>query len=209
MNAADDALKIADDVLKNIDVAAITKEVTKTLKEVDISEVTAEVDKTMKEIDWNEINKEIENAMIEVRKELNDPKLKDEVKISLRKAQHEIERASADAKKDMAKARRELAMANREIAIAQKKAANTEKVIAVAGNTKAFTNSYDKMLNEMEREGLIRKNKGFEIKKYQDKLYIDGKEQPGEVYKKYRKYLDGDVITLRGDDDNISINVRK
>ena len=64
------------------------------------------------------------------------------------------------------------------------------------------------MLKEMEKDGLINRKDGFSIKKTADMLYINGKSQGNHVYNRYRKYLKGDNIVIKGDDEDLTIKIR-
>jgi hypothetical protein len=69
------------------------------------------------------------------------------------------------------------------------------------------TTSYDRMLDMMGKDGLINRPEGFKIKKKDGTLIINGHTQPVSVYEKYKRYLDSKNITIKGDDNNLSISI--
>lgn len=62
------------------------------------------------------------------------------------------------------------------------------------------------MLDGMEKDNLLDRNKDFEIEKKGDDLYINGKKQPDEVNKKYEQYLKNKNVTIKKSRDNFHIN---
>jgi len=68
-------------------------------------------------------------------------------------------------------------------------------------------NSYEAMLNEMERDGLIDRSGTYAIKKANSELYINGELQPDNVYNKYSRYLNGKTMTIKGRKGNLKINI--
>jgi len=197
--SAGSAMKLADDVLRAIDVPGITREVTRTLSEVRVSDIAARVDMALSEVNWNDVNREIEQAINDVRNELNDPGVKEEVKANLRSAQEDLADASASVKTDVAKARREL----REARYNLSRASEAEEKFDVS-----VDNNIDKMLDRMEYEGLIDRREGFGISKQDGRLYINGEEQGNNVYDSYGKYLGTRNITIEGINDDVTIKMK-
>jgi beta-lactamase regulating signal transducer with metallopeptidase domain len=62
------------------------------------------------------------------------------------------------------------------------------------------------MLDGMEKDNLLDRNKDFEVEKKGDELYINGKKQPDEVIKKYEQYLKSKNVTIKKSKDNYHIN---
>lgn len=196
--SAGSAMALADGILKAIDVPGITREVTTTLSEVKVSDIAARIDMALSEVNWSNVNREVERAMDDVRSELNDPAVKEEVKASLRAAQQDLADASASVKTDVATARRRLQEARLDLTKASEAAASE---ISVDSNV-------DRMLDKMEYEGLIDRRDGFEICKQGNRLYINGEEQGSRVYGSYERYLGNGDITIEGIDDDVTIRMK-
>ena len=78
---------------------------------------------------------------------------------------------------------------------------------AVSGQMQPRDDSFDRMLDQMNNEGLINRADGFKIEKNDDRLYINGEEQSKEVYNKYKSYLKGEKIKIKGGNNNLNISV--
>ena len=178
--------------------------------------VTAEVNKAIASVDWKQVNADIERGMDEVKRELNDPKVREEVKASLRQAQRELARASEVSRRDMGKARGDMERARADMERARNEMAMAQAPRAYSGSGSTDYNDdeihvssgrFDKMLKEMEHDGLIDRREGYEIRKKKDKLYINGERQSDRVYERYSRYLEAKNIAIAGDKDNISISV--
>jgi hypothetical protein len=180
--------KISNDLeksLKEIDLDKIKNEVTASLDKVDMNKIKKEIESSLKEINTVKINDEVKKAMEEVKANLNSEEFKrnmeelrninsEELKEELRKARIEIEKNKVNLKLEMKKAAEELKKA---------KIAVTE---------------YKQMISEMRDDGLISKTGNYDIQFKKQELYINGKKQPAEVTRKYRKYFkDDDDVEVR------------
>ena len=200
--AAGSLLAMSDDVLRGLDLPGLTREFTRSLSEVRISDLTAEVDHVISEIDWNSINEEVERTMDDIHYELRNPRLKDEVRLSLKEVGDELTDATAAAKGDLRTVREELIEARYRLADAraESKAANTDMVKVDKDNIKD-------VVKQVEDEGLIEKASGYEIEKVGNRVYINGQRQSPEVYDKhFRQFKDDFFIT--GDDETMVIEMQ-
>jgi len=197
---AGSAMRLADDILREIDVPGITREITGTLASVRVSDITAQVDQALSEVDWNVVNYEVQRAMDEVKRELNDPEVRADVKESLRAAQEDLAAASAHAKRDLSRARRELREANGNLE--QARATQERFDMSVNGNV-------GRMLDRMEDEGLIDRHDGFDVRKTDGRLYINGEEQSYNVQDTYDKYLGNGDISVAGKDNDVTVRMKK
>lgn len=183
----------------------------------------AMVQQKIMSIDYDEILKSVQQTLENVQTTLSDPKLQKDIKKEIEQARKEIENAKKElenAKKEMMNDRKEIFIEKRrmkkeydddrkEMLIEkrkiQKENADDKKEMdkeLVAINSRDF----EKMLNEMQDDGLINKAEGFNIKKTNNTLYIDGIKQSDEVYKKYKHYLQSRNITIKGNDHKIDVN---
>lgn len=217
LDVAGVALDATGKALAEIDIASITKNVSETLKDIDWEGISEEVNNAMKDVDWDEINREVEEGLREAGKELKDPKLKEEIRVKIRKAQAEARRAMEEGHRDMEEARRDMEDARKDMADAREdmakeraEAAKHRAVVRVMHDRSSSKGgySYENMLKKMDSDGLIDRDRNFTIKKYDDQLYINGEEQSRRVYEKYAPYLKGDNIIIKGRGDNLRIRVR-
>lgn len=211
------ALKVAEEALKQVDPVAISQTVQEALKAVDVEAVTTEVNKALSSVEWEKVNAEIQRGMEEVKRELNDPKVREEVKASLRQAERELAHASEVSGRDMERARTDMERARADMERSRNDMAVAARVPRAYSSIRTgddsddemvvTSNSYSKMLKEMERDGLIDRREGYEIRKKKNKLYINGELQSEQVYNRYSKYLNGKNISIAGDKENLSISV--
>ena len=196
-------LKLADAVIRDFDVSGLTREVTRTLAEVRLSDFTAEVDRALEDIDWNGINMEVDRTLDDLHRELNNPRLRKDLKVRLEEAQDELAMAADGMGSDLSRAREELVTARKELA-----AARSETKAKKEMSTSVEDNSYEAMLEQMEGDGLIDKAGGFDIKKSGNELLINGKSQPDKVFNKYQRFLKGKDVTINGDSEGTTIQLK-
>jgi hypothetical protein len=171
--------------IKDINLDKIRTEVTASLDKVDMDKIKREIESSLKDINTVKINEEVQKAMEEVKANLNSEEFKKNMKElknintaelneELRKAKIEIEKNKVDLKLEMKKATEELKKAKVNLA------------------------EYKQMISEMRSDGLISKSENYDIQFKKQELYINGKKQPAEVTRKYRKYFkDDDDVEVR------------
>lgn len=163
-----------------VDLGKMEKEMKKAMEEIkkiDVDKIHSEVRKAMKEVEI--ALKEIDFK--EVDKEM--AKVKTELKSEKFKHDIDFEKIRKDVEKGLDEARVGIATAKKQLT-----------------KIKAF-------VDELDKDGLIDKNKDYKIQVKNHKLLINGKEQSDAVNKKYSKYLDEDdySISRNADDEDIEI----
>lgn len=147
--------------------------------------------KEMAAVDWDNVRAEINKGLAEADRVLNDPKLKKEISI-------EIKRGLEEGKAALEEARRELKTRKMSLSVS-----TDDNGTKVSGG-----NDFEAMLDKMEEEGLIDRKKGFAIAKSEDgTLKINNKVQPNSVYEHYRQYLDAGSIAISGKKGQLSISI--
>lgn len=218
----------ADDI-EIIDVEAtaanIDELIENAMDKVDWKVLGKEINDSMDAVDWSVIKKELKEALkesdaaikgatkeltivrkgagktrIEAQQELNNSQkvvaiTRDEQVKSINEAHREIEKAHVE----IVKAQKRIAEAQKEIAIAQARVAQGSTTYA----------SHDKILDAMQKDGLINRNKGYKIEKKGNELYIDGIKQSKEVYKKYEPMMDENNITIKGNNRKTIISTEE
>lgn len=209
----DEIMKTAADVLKAVDMAAIEKSVTDAIKSVNAEQIQQQVKLAMQQVNADSIQRQIQQAMQSINtekmkaemdkamaelkssnwqeelqrgmKEINSAmaEIKNingtEIKKELENARQEIEKAKLTMKNDMAKARVDMAKARTEMT-----------------HLKA-------LLQDLQKDGLIKKGEDVKLEWKSGRLYINGKEQSAEISEKYKALEKMDVdIKSNGDNDN-------
>jgi len=89
-------------------------------------------------------------------------------------------------------------------------AATARKQAEVAKRKAEVTRArYSELVKKMAADNLLDPNKAYSIEKKNGQLYINGTQQPGAVMDKYRSYLsEGNSIILKGEKDNLNINIQ-
>ncbi len=185
---------------KKINLSVVrTEDITK-----EVQEALVAVHKELKDMDWVGMYDDIEKALAEVDKEINDPKLRRQIKA-------EIEKELANAKKEIKHAKKEIVIAHKELEQAEKERKNQRKII-----TKEFTsgdggnddNNFDSMLDEMAEDKLINKSEAYVIRKAGSELFINGKKQSNQVFEKYSKYMKYKTVDIKGKEGTLNVNIK-
>ena len=176
--------KELDASLAKIDVHKIMSNVERSLKNIDLDKTLASVAESLKDLDLDGKGEEIEKAMTEAKKEIENAKAEigkidtDAIRKEMEEAKKEMKKSKAEIGKiDMDKIMSE---ANKGIQEAKEELKNTKKLI-----------------NQLEKDGLVDSKKGFELEYKDQSLYLDGKKQPAEVTDRYRKYFKKDDFRIR------------
>jgi len=163
-----------------LDLGKMEKEMKKAMEEIkkiDVDKIHSEVRKAMKEVEL--ALKEIDFK--EVDKEM--AKVKTELKSEKFKHDIDFDKIRIDVEKGLSEAKVGLATAKKQLS-----------------KIKAF-------VDELDKDGLIDKDKNYKIQVKNHKLYINGKAQSEDVNKKYSKYLDEDDYSISKDADDEDIEI--
>lgn len=176
----------------------------------DSEKLQAEMDKAKAEIegvDWDEIKATIANALREAKKEIDAidvDKITREIDVEVKKSMEQSKKAMAEAKVEMERARKSMVRAH----VAKGGHAHAD---ASSGGPDieihSGTDETEEMLTEMEKDGLINREKKFKIEKEDEQLYINGTKQPDRVYHKYNQYLHGKQVSVSGNKGSLHITV--
>jgi hypothetical protein len=175
-----------DEQMKHLDVN-IDKEIEESLAKVDFDKIGKEVEESVNAINWKELQKEIDNSMDQAQEEIKKidfNKINDEMKELQEKFQSKEFKEQFNSEK-----------LHKEIDDAMSKAKEgIEKAKEELREMKNFT-------DELAKDKLIDKKKGYTIEWKNGDLYINGKEQPKDVSDKYRKYYKKDgKIKMNGEE---------
>jgi hypothetical protein len=176
-----EAQKNAADALKNINLDSINNAVAMTLKSLNSMDFKFQVDKAMAAA-----NEAARKAAEQARLSADDRSASD-------RAAKNAEDARLNA--DLARRNAEIEKRNAEIA-------RRDAKVAEANSMKL-----KEMVKKMEADKLLDSNKGFNIEKKGETLYIDGNKQPDNVLDKYRSYFNAKNVKIKGSEDSFNLYI--
>lgn len=192
MKELDEAMKKLDQAMKKFDGVKLEKEIKEamaSIEKVDMKKIQEEIRAAMKKVDWEKIRVDVDKAVKEAEmkiKEIDFSKMEKE----MAEMQEKLKAQQLEIKIDGEKIRRE-------VEEGMKKAKEgMEKAREEMRHLKAFT-------DELEKDGLIDKKKGYKVQVKDGELYINGTKQSKETSDKYRKYYRKDNFTINVDGDSI------
>lgn len=193
MKEVNQAMEKVTQQMKNLDLQKINEQVNEALKKVDFENINKQVELAMKQVDMAKINQEVQAAL----KEVDMQKIKAEVNASLAQAKAEMAKVNTEEMTKQMKALKE--QLNSEAFKSKMDSLNiseqVQKAMAEARSSlekaKKELQNYKDFTNELEKDGLIDKSKGYTLELKDGYLYINGKQQSKETTEKYRKYYMG------------------
>lgn len=216
--------------MKKVNWDKINKEISKSMKDMDWGKMNKEIQKKMKEVQWDKIKNELRQNMDkadweklrkdmqETLEKINWQEVRAQQMEAMREANHQRMLAIHDqniARGQEIRAQHEAALAGlqaqheamlaRHTQLAQRDALLADQARAEADKR---SSSVNKLLNDLESDRLIDRNKKFEIEKKGDDLYINGKKQPDNIKSKYSQYLKEDNVSIKGNKTNLHIDAR-
>lgn len=186
----DDVIDELNNVDLKVDMEKINKEIAEAMKKIDGDKIRMEVDKALKEVDFEKIKKEVENSIAKIdwdkmKAELD--KVKDidmkKLDIDMKKMETELSKIGPEIEKSMEKAKVEIEKAKVEMM------------------------EYDKFVNGLEKDRLLKRKEGYSIKHKDGELIVNDKKVSADVYNKYSKFLEKHKkFTIRKSDDDFDID---
>jgi bla regulator protein blaR1 len=199
-----------DDDTKSLakEIAMATKDAIDAVADIDLSGLKNELRKAQREmqrVDWDEIQEEIDNSISELNKELKDSKLRKDINAGVREA---LEKTKATLQKASERIKN-MPPAPPPVPTPPPGAAAPPMppMPPMQPHASRAGNSYETMLNKMEKDGLIDRSEKYKVEKDDYGLYINGEKQPESVYNKYSKYLKDRSVTIKGKKGTLSITV--
>jgi len=189
------------------------------MKNIDMQKIQAETQEALQKINWEKMKKDMQQAQAELKNNIDYKKIESGVRrsmeetkkamarlkeVDMQKIQRELERASEDLRANEGQVREGLERAKKEIDENLHKDLRKELEKAKEGVQKATEElrSYKEMINEMQKDGLLKNDGNYNIKYKKGELYIDGVKQPGNITDKYRHYFKQENVQLRKSKDS-------
>ena len=186
--------------LKEVDIQKINAEVQASLAAADFDKIHTEIETSLKEIDSENINAEVAQAMKgaaeEIKlalKDIDGAKISTEIKQAMAAIDwKKIDREMADAKgisaqqikKQMAEAKLQMAQSSVQLKESLKNAKVALK------NAMAQLKWQQEGLQQLEKDGLIKKGENGNVEYKNGLLYLNGAAQSQEISNKYKKYFE-------------------
>ena len=139
------------------------------MKEFDAEKMKLEMDKVMKELDFGKMQKELQESMAKVDWEKMKKEMDEVKKFNMGKLDEEM----TQLKKEMENLGPQMEKAKEEM----------EKA-------KAEMKEYKGFVDDLDRDGLIKKSETYTLKHRDGELIINGKKASNETYLKYRAFLE-------------------
>ncbi|HEY0609745.1 MAG TPA: M56 family metallopeptidase [Chitinophaga sp.] len=223
------------EALKAVDWKKINKEIENSMKSIDWNKINQEISESVKEgqqsVDPEMIRKSVEMGMKSAQTAMANIDLENIIKRSMEAANRGMSEANRammrekmgearekrrddmrEAKEKMAESRgKEREARNAEMGAkraemnAKRAEMNAKRAEAHAQNARK---QYQELISRMTTDKLIDPSKGYTIEKRNEDLYINGTKQPAAVMDKYRSYLGAGKVTIKGEKDNMNVNVQ-
>lgn len=168
-----------------------------------------QIQEAMQKIDFDKLKLELA--------ELSD-KQKEEIRLSMKKAQEEMERIGPKLEKELAKAREELEKQQPKMKEEMRRAKEEvekmgpklqeelEKAKVDIEKAKKDLQEYKSFIDGLDADGLINKKNGYRIDYKDGELKINGELIPAVKYKKYNSFLEKHpTLEITKDEDGFNI----
>lgn len=193
LDELDKAMKELDEQMKKLEVELSSGKIDKAIKEsmekIDWKKIQAEIKASMEKVDWKKTQLEMERAMKEAQAAMKN--------IDMSKLEKDMEKIQEQMKKHQAEMKINGEKIKQQVEESMKKAkADMEKAREEMKFMKEFT-------DELEKDGLINKKKGYKVEVKNNELYINGTKQRKETSEKYRKYYRKENFTINTNGDTI------
>lgn len=216
------------EALKAVDWKKINQEIEASMKNIDWNKINQEINEAVKEgnqsVDPEMIRKSVEMGMKNAQMAMANIDLENIIKRSMdaaNRGMNEANRAMMRAKMDEGREKQREAMREVREKMAESRVkehdarnsamdAKREEIKAKRAEATAQTTrkQYQELISRMTADNLIDPSKGYTIEKKNDELYINGTKQAASVLNKYRSYLGSGKVTIKGEKDNMNVDVK-
>jgi hypothetical protein len=181
-----DSKKMQDQIqraMKDIDFEKMKTDLQGNLDKMDIKELKEEIQKAVKEIDLQKIQTDINISISKIDMDKIKVELDKVKEIDFKGIEDNLKKMKPEIEKSMQDAKESIDKAKKEMM------------------------GYKSLIDELNRNGLIDKNKNYTIEYKSGSLSINGKKQSADVVKKYNSFLNGHKnFTIKKNEDNFTID---
>lgn len=199
------AMKEVENAIQNfktIDLPNLQLEIEKALKTIDLNKIQQETQVAIRNINVDKIQASIQKAM----KEANLANIHEKVAIEFKTLQNELASLKKENMEDMKQEMHQLKMELQKTKIGIQEQA--EKAMEEMSKAKTQLENIKEGLDELEKDGLKKKDEKVNIEFKDGTMYLNGNVQPKKVSDKYKKYFDNPHFNTHpnADSDNHSQN---
>jgi hypothetical protein len=206
----DDALDDLNDADMKLNMDKINAEVQKAMKSIDMQKMKIQMDEAMKAVDMEKIKAEVEKATKDIDAAKIDQQIKESLaKVDMDKVNQEINKAMEQMKNiDMSELNKQMETLKIEMKdLGPKIEEQVAKAKIQVEKAKAEMTEYKSFVDGLDKDGLINKEGDYTIQHKNGKLIINGKEQPANIYDKYRSFLEKHKkFTIKKSDNGFNID---
>ncbi|HEX6915022.1 MAG TPA: hypothetical protein VF145_07260 [Chitinophagaceae bacterium] len=189
MKELEQSMKKLDEEMKQVDLSKMETELRVAMSKLDASKIRSEIKAAMEKIDKRRIREEIENSLRAADQGLRE--------IDFSKMEAQLAEVGKNLEKQQKQMHLEMENVQKHVTEAMGKAKiQMQKAQEELKHMRAFT-------DELEKDGLIDKRKGYKVQVKQGELYINGTKQSKETSDKYRKYYKQDDFTINSNGESI------
>jgi DNA repair exonuclease SbcCD ATPase subunit len=181
-----DSKKMQDQIqkaMKDVDFEKMKTELQGNLDKMDMKELKDEIEKAVKEIDLQKIQTDINTSISKIDMDKIKVELDKVKEIDFKGIEDNLKKMEPEIKKSMQDAKGSIDKAKKEMM------------------------GYKSLIDGLDKDGLIDKNKNYTIEYKIGALSINGKKQSADVVKKYNSFLNGHKnFTIKKNEDNFNID---
>lgn len=189
MKELEEAMKKLEVEMKKIDMGKIEKEIKEAMAKVDMKKIEQEMKASMEKIDWKKIREEIERSMKDAEIKMKEIDLS-QLEKEMAELKIKMEKQQFNFKVDGEKIRQQVEEGMKKAKVEMEKVREDIKLM------NDFT-------DELQKDGLINKQKGYKVQVKDGELYINGTKQSKATSDKYRRFYKKDNFTINTNGDTI------
>lgn len=204
--------------LEKINSTRIHEEIARAMRNINREQIELKTREALRKIDWKKMHQELDRAndafsekdrvkmkegtqraMEETRRAMERMKSIDskEMRREMERAMERIWDHEGDIKENMEKARKNgLKYLGDDF---ERKMEKAREKVKRAGEA---LQNYKEMVNEMDKDGLIKIKETYTIEYKNEELFINGAKQPSSVADKYKHYFKNGRVTIKKDKDD-------
>lgn len=186
-----DAAELLMDKDLKLNLEKMKKELAENLSKIDMTRIKADIELQLKAIDVEKMKLKMEEAMSKIdweKMQKDMEKIKDvdlsKMELEMKNIDKQLSRIGPEIEKSMEKAKAEMAKAKKQI------------------------KEYNDFVDQLEKDGLLKRADGYSIKHSNGEFFINGKKQPNDVYNKYKAFLEKHKdFRIKKTDDDFDIDI--
>lgn len=192
----------ADAAMQRLEAEKTQQQIEESLSRLDFDKIQEQIDESMDRLDMidnEELKQQLKDTQKQVKEALDNGKWKADLEKALSQNKQDMQKQMLKLKNDMARLKEEITIEKFNFSKEMEKA-NRE-----LADARIELQSYQEMIYEMEKEGLLNTDDDYTIEYSRGELLINDKKQPQDVLEKYKKYFKKDKVTIKKQDGEMHI----